>query len=367
MARRAVVTGAAQGIGAAIAARLRADGMEVIAVDRRPPASDQPGGASGSWAVCDITDADAVNRLAAEVGPVDVLVNNAGIWRFSPLVDTPLADARAVLEVNLLGTLLCCQAFGRSMITAGRGSIVNIVSTNAEQVSPGTGIYPASKAAVLALTRQIALEWGPLGVRANAVGPGLVPTEGTGNVYDDPAVRAARSAAIPLRRLAEPADIADTVAFFASDRSSYVNGQVVYVDGGLTQGLMGLLPRPAATGGPQVDERGPAAVVRRHLAAVVAQDLTGMSADYRLDAVLHRPGASFSGREAIAGYFETVGPRLGGGRVVAQDPVTGADGRVVVRWRLEGGPGHGTTGTDTYVVTDGWITEQTVVLDATDF
>ncbi len=204
-------------------------------------------------------------------------------------------------------------------------------------------------------------------MRANAVGPGLVPTEGTGNVYDDPAVRAARSSAIPLRRLARPEDVANAVAFFASADSGYLNGQVVYVDGGLIHGLMGLMPRPAATGGPRVGERDGAAVVRRHLAAVVAQDLTGMSADYRLDAVLHRPGASFEGRERIADYFTTVGPRLGGGRVVAEDPVVQPDGRIAVRWRLEGGPGHGTTGTDTYVVSDGWITEQRVVLDASDF
>lgn len=363
MAQRAVVTGAAQGIGAAIADRLRADGIDVVGIDRRPDPD-------GRWHGCDITDADALRALAREIGPVDVLVNNAGIWRFSPLETTTLDDARAVLEVNVIGTMLCAQIFGASMLERGSGSIVNIVSTNATQVSPGVGIYPASKAAVLALTRRIALEWGPRGVRANAVGPGLVPTEGTGNVYDDPAVRAARSAAIPLRRLARPEDIADAVAFFASPQSAYINGQVVYVDGGLTQGVMGLMPRPAATGGPQLAAAGApdaAAVVRRHLAAVVAQDLTGMSADYRLDAVLHRPGASFEGRERIAAYFETVGPRLGGGVVVPSEPELLPDGRVAVRWRLQGGPGDGTSGVDTYVIERGWITEQRVELDATDF
>lgn len=359
---RALVTGAAQGIGAAIVSRLRRDGFDVVGIDRRA----EPGGA---WFACDITDAEALRSLAARIGPVDVLVNNAGIWRFSPLAATSLDDARAVLEVNVVGTMLCAQIFGESMIERHDGSIVNIVSTNAEQVSPGVGIYPASKAAVLALTRQIALEWGPLGVRANAVGPGLVPTEGTGNVYDDPSVRAARSAAIPLRRLARPEDVADAVAFFASPQSAYINGQVVYVDGGLTQGLMGLMPRPAATGGPQLGSTAadPLAVVRRHLAAVVAQDLTGMSADYRLDAVLRRPGASFEGRERIAAYFETVGPRLGGGVVVASDPELLPDGRVSVRWRLRGGPGDGTSGVDTYVIDGAWIAEQTVDLDATDF
>ena len=97
---------------------------------------------------------------------------------------------------------------------------------------------------LLALTRTIAAEWGPRGVRCNAVGPGLVPTPGTGDVYDDPAVVEARSRAVPLRRLGTPDDIANVVAFLAGDQAAYVNGQVMYVDGGLSQALMTLLPRP---------------------------------------------------------------------------------------------------------------------------
>ena len=323
-ARRAVVTGAAQGIGAAIATRLARDGMEVVRVDRLP--------SLGGWTTCDITDADAVARLAADVGPVDVLVNNAGIWRFAPLLDVSGDDVRAVLEVNVVGTLRCAQAFARPMIEAGRGTIVNIVSIAADQVSPGVGIYPASKAAVVALTRQMALEWGPHGVRTNAVGPGLVPTEGTGNVYDDPKVRAARSSAVPLRRLATPDDVAGAVAFFASDDSAYCNGQVLYVDGGLTGALMSLMPRPPATGGPQAEATAEQ-VVRRHLAAVVARDRTGMSADYDLDAVLERPDATYRGRDAIAAYFETVGPRLRSGRTGAKNPALMCRARA---WWIDG-------------------------------
>ena len=359
--RRALVTGAAQGIGAAIADRLEhRDGFEVVRVDRQ----ESP---DGRWRSCDITDSASLDALAAAVGHVDVLVNNAGIWRFAPLVDADADDVRAVLDVNVVGTLRCAQVFGRGMCERGYGSIVNIASIAADQVSPGVGIYPASKAAVIALTRQMALEWGPFGVRANAVGPGLVPTEGTGNVYDDEGVCAARSAAVPLRRLATPKDVADTVAFFASDESAYVTGQVVFVDGGLTQGLMGLMPRPAATGGPRIGTADAASVVRRHLAAIVAGDLTGMSADYTLDAVLERPGGRYNGREAIAGYFATVGSRLGGGRVVPDEPVGDDDGRVVVRWRITGGQADGTSGSDDYVVSGGWITAQSVTLDTADF
>ena len=112
-----MVTGAAQGIGAAIATRLARDGMDVVRVDRQPSA--------GHWTTCDITDANDVARLAADVGPVDVLVNNAGIWRFAPLLDASADDVRAVLDVNVVGTLRCAQAFARQMIEAGRGSIVN--------------------------------------------------------------------------------------------------------------------------------------------------------------------------------------------------------------------------------------------------
>lgn len=248
MAQRAVVTGGARGIGAAIAARLLADGYEVVALDvvAGTPASGEPAVLS-----CDVADPDSVAEVAAAVGPVDVLVNNAGIWRFAALEDVTPEDFAAVLDVNLKGAFHCTQAFGRDMLARGRGAIVNVVSIAACRANPAVGAYSASKAGLLALTEQTALEWGPRGVRANAVGPGLVPTPGTGAVYDDEAVRVVRAGAVPLRRLGTPADIAEAVAFLASDRASYVNGQVLYVDGGLSKALMTLLPRPGSVAGPR--------------------------------------------------------------------------------------------------------------------
>ena len=156
-----------------------------------------------------------------------------------------------MLAVNLGGTFHCTQAFGRGMLAAGWGSIVNIVSVAAAAANPSVGAYSASKSGVLALTRLTALERGPRGVRANAVGPGLVPTPGTGTVYDDPVVREVRSGAVPLRRLGTDADIAGVVAFLVGPDAASVNGQVLYVDGGLSQALMTLLPRPAGVPGPQ--------------------------------------------------------------------------------------------------------------------
>jgi 3-oxoacyl-[acyl-carrier protein] reductase len=356
-APRAVVTGARRGLGAAIAARFERDGFQVVRIDREP---------SDGVVVCDIADPDAVARIADEVGPVDVLVNNAGVWSFGALEDIDPAEFARVLTVNVAGTFHCTRAFGRGMLERGAGSIVNIVSIAAAAANPQVGAYSASKAAVVALTRQTALEWGPRGVRANAVGPGLVPTEGTGTVYDDPAVRAARSQAVPLRRLGEVGDIADVVSFLASDAARYVTGQVLYADGGMGQALMTLLPRPEGVAGPRLATRDPVSVVQAHLAAVERADLTGMSADYHLEAVLERPDGRFEGRAAIADYFTTVPARLGDGRVRFTGTEREGD-RVTVRWRIDGGPADGTSGSDTFTVTDGWITHQRVVLDRDDF
>lgn len=240
----AVVTGAARGLGAAIADRLAADGFDVARLDTEP---------GDDVIACDVSDRRDVDAVAGRLGPVEVLVNNAGIWRFGALEDVDPDDFDRVLQVNLGGTFHCTQAFGASMLAGGHGCIVNIVSIAAAVANPSVGAYSASKSGVLALTRQTALEWGPRGVRANAVGPGLVPTPGTGTVYDDESVRAVRAGAVPLKRLGSSADIAGVVSFLVSPDAAYVNGQVLYVDGGLSQALMTLLPRPTGVPGPHDD------------------------------------------------------------------------------------------------------------------
>lgn len=252
-ARVAVVTGAARGIGAAVGARLLTDGFTVVGLDRDVPArSDHP------ILSCDVSDhrqvADTAAHVERDFGPVAVLVNNAAIWTFGAIEDTSPDDFSRVLSVNLGGVFHCTRSFGTGMLARGRGSIVNMVSIAAQAANPNVGAYSASKAGVLAFTRQTALEWGPRGIRANAVGPGFVPTPGTGQVYEDEAVREVRACAVPLRRLAEPNDVANTVSFLCSDQSGYVNGQVLYVDGGVSQALMTLIPRPTSVAGPHLDD-----------------------------------------------------------------------------------------------------------------
>jgi len=241
MKKLAVVTGAGRGIGAVIAQRLSMDGFEVIKLDI----------AGDDYLHCDVSNEYEVNAVVNSLGPVDVLVNNAGIWRFTPLVETSTKDFQDVMNVNVLGPFQMCRAVVPAMIARRSGSIVNIVSIAATNASPSVGSYTPSKAALLAMTRQMAVEWSAFGIRCNAVGPGLVPTSGAG-VYGDPEVREARARAVPLGRLGTPDDIAHAVSFFASEDSTYITGQALFVDGGLTQSLMSFLPRPTGIAGPQL-------------------------------------------------------------------------------------------------------------------
>jgi NAD(P)-dependent dehydrogenase (short-subunit alcohol dehydrogenase family) len=232
----AVVTGAGQGLGRATAERLAADGFTVVAVDRNGAAgaatAEKVGGTSYE---CDVRDRDAVRSVAAAIGPVRALVNNAGIWRYSDLLSITPQDAQDVLDVNLLGTLWCMQAFVPAMAANGGGSIVNLSSAAAASRAPGVGLYSASKTAIEALTGQAAQELAASGIRVNAIGPGMVLTEGTAPSYEGER-RAAREHMVPMGRIGAPDDIADVVSFLVSDDARYVTGQILYVCGGATAG-----------------------------------------------------------------------------------------------------------------------------------
>lgn len=232
--RTAVVTGAARGLGRAIVERLTADRFSVWAVDLDGEELQRSAAETGARpCALDVSDEAGVDDLVGRLDRCDVLVNNAAIWRFSPLASTPMDEAARVLQVNVLAPLLMMQRF-LPLLSDGSGSIVNLSSITAAYSPTGTGMYPASKAALETLTRIAAVEFGPRGVRCNAVGPGIIPTEATGGHYGDEATRERRGRTLPAGRYGRPEDIADVVAFFCSDDSRYVTGQVLYVDGGYT-------------------------------------------------------------------------------------------------------------------------------------
>jgi NAD(P)-dependent dehydrogenase (short-subunit alcohol dehydrogenase family) len=250
----AVITGAASGIGRGIALAFAQVGARIVAPDRdrdgcgETVAEAERAGASAAALSCDVTDPDAVAAAAAETvrtfGRCDVLVNNAGILRPGDIASVSLADWNALMQVNLTAYLSCAQAFGRDMLARGSGALVHIASIAASEPQGFSGAYSVSKAGVAMLARQIAFEWGPRGVRSNAVSPGLVRTPMSEAFYQAPGVAERRAAAVPLQRVGTPADIADVVVFLASARARYVTGQEVVVDGGFAQTLMSHVPRP---------------------------------------------------------------------------------------------------------------------------
>jgi NAD(P)-dependent dehydrogenase (short-subunit alcohol dehydrogenase family) len=249
-----VVTGAASGIGRGIALAFAAVGAKVVALDRdadgcaRTADEVERAGATAVPIACDVTDQDAVAAAAAATlaafGRCDVLVNNAGILRPGEVASVSLADWNALMQVNLTAYLTCAQAFGRDMLARGAGALVHIASIAASQAQAFSGAYSVSKAGVVMLSRQVAFEWGPRGVRSNAVSPGLVRTPMSEAFYRAPGVLERREAVVPLRRVGTPADIADVVVFLTSDRARYVTGQEIVVDGGFAHTLMSHVPRP---------------------------------------------------------------------------------------------------------------------------
>ena len=237
--RRAVVTGGATGIGRAIVEVLAEGGARVTIADRDLARAEATAAAVGGEAIAlDVTDPAAAEAAAAryaEAGAPDILVNNAGIVQNAPSLDVDLADWRRVIDVNLHGVFHTARAFGRHMVAAGRGSVVNISSIcGAVAVHPQPqAAYNAAKAGVNLLTKSLAVEWAGK-VRVNAVAPGYTATELTLLGRSKPEWFETWLAGIPMGRLAEPREIGLAVAFLASDAASYVTGTVLTVDGGYT-------------------------------------------------------------------------------------------------------------------------------------
>ncbi|HVW31059.1 MAG TPA: SDR family NAD(P)-dependent oxidoreductase [Acidimicrobiia bacterium] len=247
--RNAIVTGGGNGIGAVIARAAAARGYRVGVLDRDAEGAVRvaEGLPNAVPLVADVTDESTVEAAFDALGaPPDLVVNNAGVVAFGPLLELSLRDWRDVVDVNLSGTFVVARAAARRMRAAGGGSIVNMTSINGVAPGPNAGAYGATKAAVALLTQQMAIEWGPLGIRVNAVAPGLILAGMSEPIYADDEFRARRESKVPLGRLGTAEEVADVVLFLASPEAQYVTGQNVVVDGGVTMNMIGQLPRPAS-------------------------------------------------------------------------------------------------------------------------
>lgn len=253
---RVILTGAAQGIGRAMAERLANDSQQRHGAPARMVLSDlksaelealastlRAKGAEIITLTADMADPDVPARLvkAAEpFGGLDAVVSNAGFSIPSPLLTARLEDWDKVFAVHVRAAWLLGQA-AHPMLKAARGSIVITTSISGSHATAPLAAYSSSKAAALMLVRQMALEWGPDGIRANALSPGITETPGTARVYADPESRAQRETRVPLRRVARPEDMANALSFLVGPDAGYVNGTELLVDGGLSNGLMGSL------------------------------------------------------------------------------------------------------------------------------
>ena len=245
MTQRAIVTGGGQGIGAEIVRGLVSAGYWVGVLDQNAAAAERLVTELGSSEVLpvDVCDQLAVANAIQRFGALHLLVNNAGIVRFGPLLDQSADDIASVIGVNLIGTINCAQSAAQLMADQSGGVIINMSSVNAVHPAPNVGIYAATKAAITSLTQLQAIEWGPLGIRVNAVAPGFIDAGMSAPIFLDDAVREKRSGGVPLKRLGSAEDVVQAVLFLASDAASYIHGHELVVDGGVIQSVLAHLPR----------------------------------------------------------------------------------------------------------------------------
>lgn len=238
----AIVTGASQGIGAAIARRLAEAGARVAVHYRgnsqgaeATVAAIRDAGGEATALAADLATAGAAEELAAaagrELGGLDILVNNAGTFPAAPLIDMAAEDWRDMFRTNVETAFLCTQAAARRMRDAGRGAIVNVASIEALDPGPAHGHYSSAKAAVVMLTRAAAQEFGEFGIRVNAVSPGVIARAGIEEQWPEGVER--WRARAPLARLGEPGDVADACLFLASPAARWISGHNLVVDGGV--------------------------------------------------------------------------------------------------------------------------------------
>ena len=244
--KHAVITGGAAGLGADVARTLSEAGYRVgifdLGAERVAEATSKLDNAVGIEA--DVTSPDQVAAAFDAFGEVpDLLVNNAGIVRFGAMEEQSVQDYIDVVNVNLLGSCFCARAIAPAMMDRGSGHIINFTSINGVHPAPGVGLYGPTKAAMANMTQAMAIEWGPRGIRVNAIAPGMIDAGMSKPIFENPKVRATRGGGVPLRCLGEAADIAEAVLFLDSDGAKYISGHELVVDGGVSISVMAHLPR----------------------------------------------------------------------------------------------------------------------------
>ncbi len=244
--KHAVITGGAAGLGADVARTLSEAGYRIgifdLGAERVAEAASQLENAVGIEA--DVTSPDQVAAAFDAFGEVpDLLVNNAGIVRFGAMEEQSVQDYIDVVNVNLLGSCFCARAIAPAMMDRGSGHIINFTSINGVHPAPGVGLYGPTKAAMANMTQAMAIEWGPRGIRVNAIAPGMIDAGMSKPIFENPKVRATRGGGVPLRCLGEAADIAEAVLFLDSDGAKYISGHELVVDGGVSISVMAHLPR----------------------------------------------------------------------------------------------------------------------------
>jgi Dehydrogenases with different specificities (related to short-chain alcohol dehydrogenases) len=249
-----LVSGGTRGIGLAIAGGFAERGARVVLTGRTSAAAEKSaqqlaGGAECAplGLGCDVTRAGDVEQLVAGVlerfGHVDTLVNVAGVNRRKPALDVSEDDYDFILDTNLKGAFLLSRELGKAMTARGRGSQINIASLNTDRPLKNVLPYAMSKAAMAHMTRGLAVEWGPAGVRVNAIAPGFILTDLTRKLWSDPTMQGWGLANTPQRRLGTPEDIVGAAIFLASPAAAFITGQILYVDGGFTSGWSWPIPQ----------------------------------------------------------------------------------------------------------------------------
>lgn len=234
-----IITGAARGIGYAIAETFVSEGAKVVVIDISPEAVNaavEKLGASATGYVGNVTDSAGIeaifNEVVSKFGSIDCLINNAGVTRDNLMLRMKEEEWQMVLDINLKGAFICTQKVFKHMMKARKGSIINMASVIGLMGNAGQANYAASKGGLIAFTKSCAKEFAGRAVRVNAIAPGFIETEMTASLSTE--VRAEYAKVIPLQKMGNPTDVADLCLFLAGDASSYITGQTIAVDGGLT-------------------------------------------------------------------------------------------------------------------------------------